>query len=65
MHFFTCEIFNCEECERKKFNQILDIKDHMKNEHSDGYLIHAKQSRANSEEIEMTEYRKKYFMTNY
>ena len=32
---------------------------------SDCYLIHAKQSRANSEEIEMTEYRKNYFMTNY
>ena len=64
MHLFTCEIFKCEEC-YKRFNKIVDMKDYMKKEHSDGYLIHAKQSRANSEEIEMTEYRKKYFMTNY
>ena len=39
-------LFTCEECD-KIFNKIINMKDHMKNEHGDGYLIHAKQRRAN------------------
>ena len=41
------------------------MKDYMKNEHVDGYLIHAKQSRSNSEEMDITEYRKQFFLPNY
>ena len=31
------------------------MKDHMKNEHVDGHLIHAKKRRSNSEEMDLTE----------
>ena len=64
MHLFTCEIYQCEECE-KRFKNIKDIKEHLTNEHG-AYttLIHAKQSRADNDEIDMVEYSKNFFITN-
>ena len=43
------------------------MKDHIKNEHGDEYYIinHSKQSRADSEEIDMVQYSKAFFLTNY
>ena len=50
MLLFTCEIYQCEECEKR----------------GDTYstIIHAKQSRADSEKISVVEYSKHVFLTN-
>ena len=65
MHLFTCEIYQCEECE-KRFKNITDMKEHFTNEHGDLYstLIHAKQSQADHDEIDMVEYSKAFCITN-
>ena len=62
MNLFTCEIYHCEECEKI----ITDMKEHINNEIGDKYstIIHAKQSRADNEEISMVEYSKYFFLTN-
>ena len=65
MHLFICEIYQCEECE-KRYKDITDIKEHLTNEHgaSNTTLILAKQSRADNDEIDMVEYSKNFFITN-
>ena len=68
MHLFTCEIYICETEEgEKRFKNISEMKDHIKNEHGNEYntINHSKQSRADSEDIDMVQYSKAFFITNY
>ena len=46
MHLFTCKIYQCY------VKKLTKIKEHIKDDHSN-YIIHAKQNRADSDEIEM------------
>ena len=51
-HLSTCEIFKCDECE-KRFQTISDMKAHIETDHEESSyftIMHAKQSRYDSEE---------------
>ena len=65
-HLFTCEIYKCDECE-KRFQKICDMKAHIEIDHEASTyfaIMHAKQSRYDSEEIDVTEYAKHFFVKN-
>ena len=64
-HLFTCETYQCDKCDIRS-NKISDMKTHIKNNHENVYfqIICAKQCRFDSEEINVTEYRKYFFVDN-
>ena len=58
-HLFTCEIYECKVCEIR-YNTLAELKHHVCNEHQKGQqfilIIHAKQNRKNTEEIDCTKH---------
>ena len=58
-HLFTCETYQCDKCDIRLKN-ISDMKTQLKNDHENVYfqIMHAKQCRFDSEEINVTEYSK-------
>ena len=62
MRLTTYEIYQCDDYE-KCFKKLSEIKEHIKDEHAN-YIIHAKQNRADSDEIDLVGYSEHFFQAN-